>query len=671
MAIGGEKFTIKLKAVSKLDFSKRIVRASAVIEEFERCYIDLEVENSRPNTCSNSVSIKQVFNTLSNGLIGNERNGECLGNVVLNQMVSSGSGATGGEGEGGERVIEIGERVEVEEEEEDYMKGGRQARGGNRTGKHNLIKFKWTTQKPIQFYRRRNKKKKVALKYNEVREDTNEDEVLKRWESSFRVGACSRCEGDESFAEGSLSRGENLELSDLDFNKRLEEEMGSESDESLEENVKLVEERSKATSDDESWIVPLFNGGEVGSTSGLSRGGRGEQIMNKKGKLWLLQGGGVGCQGASISYKFGNEYGPIFTICRGGSKAGNVGNKLKMSVFYDEEITKGYKTSSALTIREGLWANDGGSSEKSQEGEGEGVVVVVKERENAMKRGMQYMELKQLLLLSYCQAITFYLLLKSEGQPVRDHPVIARLVEIKNLLDKMKKLDENLPSDLEEILDKKHGEMEAKFPSEDTGLESLSKDKRSMVSAEKQVPDEALELVNVDSLKDNENKVAKRKHPSDQVALQSVEMLKVRAALEEKLKQKGVFNSVAPKRNGARKNLQTMNGKLETLDDFDDDAVDINAYRVSSNGNPSLSNSTKLSQLVTKAKKAKMEKNRGLTRSRKKLTKNPRKKYRGKHEKMKVRRKGQVRDIKKPSGPYGGETSGINAGISRSIRFKS
>ncbi|KAM7508507.1 hypothetical protein LguiA_018960 [Lonicera macranthoides] len=408
----------------------------------------------------------------------------------------------------------------------------------------------------------------------------------------------------------------------------------------------------------------------------------------------------------------------------------------------------------------------------------------VKERENAMKRGMQYMELKQLLLLSYCQAITFYLLLKSEGQPVRDHPVIARLVEIKNLLDKMKKLDENLPSDLEEILDKKHGEMEAKFPSEDTGLESLSKDKRSVVSAEKQVPDEALELVNVDSLKDNENKMAKRKRPSDQVALQSVEMLKVRAALEEKLKQKGVFNSVAPKRNGARKNLQTMNGKLETLDDFDDDAVDINAYRVSSNGNPSLSNSTKLSQLVTKAKKAKvisgdddlpkrddigerrrrhelrvlagagiksddddepnnnrledddeinaademeddggeaesesdlefykqvekqhaaklatkdekysrtptalslpdtlidgkrhinyeMEKNRGLTRSRKKLTKNPRKKYRGKHEKMKVRRKGQVRDIKKPSGPYGGETSGINAGISRSIRFKS
>lgn len=63
--------------------------------------------------------------------------------------------------------------------------------------------------------------------------------------------------------------------------------------------------------------------------------------------------------------------------------------------------------------------------------------VKVRGQESEKKGGMHYMEVKQLLLQSFCQAITFYLLLKSEGLPVRDHPVVARLVEIKSLLDKV------------------------------------------------------------------------------------------------------------------------------------------------------------------------------------------------------------------------------------------
>lgn len=65
----------------------------------------------------------------------------------------------------------------------------------------------------------------------------------------------------------------------------------------------------------------------------------------------------------------------------------------------------------------------------------------MEERKTIPDGGMHYLEVKKVLLLTYCQAISFYLLLKSEGHPVRDHPVIARLVEIKNLLDKVILID--------------------------------------------------------------------------------------------------------------------------------------------------------------------------------------------------------------------------------------
>ncbi|KAF2565874.1 hypothetical protein F2Q68_00028359 [Brassica cretica] len=62
--------------------------------------------------------------------------------------------------------------------------------------------------------------------------------------------------------------------------------------------------------------------------------------------------------------------------------------------------------------------------------------------------------------------------------------------------------------------------------------------------------------------------------------------------------------------------------------------------------------------------------NRGLTRHRNKDKKNPRKNYRDKYMDKVKRRGGQVREIRKPSGSYGGEVSGINPNISHRIRIK-
>jgi U3 small nucleolar RNA-associated protein 3 len=54
------------------------------------------------------------------------------------------------------------------------------------------------------------------------------------------------------------------------------------------------------------------------------------------------------------------------------------------------------------------------------------LVSEVRDGKLATSEGLSYLEAKHLLLLQYALHIVFYLLLKAEGRPVKDHPVIAR-----------------------------------------------------------------------------------------------------------------------------------------------------------------------------------------------------------------------------------------------------
>ncbi|KTG40665.1 hypothetical protein cypCar_00000197 [Cyprinus carpio] len=62
--------------------------------------------------------------------------------------------------------------------------------------------------------------------------------------------------------------------------------------------------------------------------------------------------------------------------------------------------------------------------------------------------------------------------------------------------------------------------------------------------------------------------------------------------------------------------------------------------------------------------------NKGLTPKRKKIDRNPRVKHREKFRRAQVRRKGQVREVRREETRYSGEWSGIRAGVKRSVKLK-
>ncbi|CAJ1343494.1 unnamed protein product [Effrenium voratum] len=63
-----------------------------------------------------------------------------------------------------------------------------------------------------------------------------------------------------------------------------------------------------------------------------------------------------------------------------------------------------------------------------------------------------YVEMKVQLLLSYLIALTYYLLLKIKGAPVRSHPVVPRLLWIRTLLEKLKPVDQRLQYQMNKLL---------------------------------------------------------------------------------------------------------------------------------------------------------------------------------------------------------------------------
>ncbi|NXL60529.1 SAS10 protein, partial [Chordeiles acutipennis] len=233
-------------------------------------------------------------------------------------------------------------------------------------------------------------------------------------------------------------------------------------------------------------------------------------------------------------------------------------------------------------------------------------------------KGSRYLQTKYHLYLNYCANISFYLLLKSKRMSVHSHPVIERLVAYRNIINDLAVIDQKLSSQVRVLLKNYYDKKEDKVQKEKKFAVFLPLD------VKKNKPKRAPVLGNGQ---------ATAEEPSDESDLDEEAALKYYKKMEEKLKLK-------------RKRTE------------DQDALEEAAMLEGEDPNKKRG--------VT----YQMIKNRGLTPKRRKIDRNPRVKHREKFRRAKIRRKGQVREVRRELQRYAGEPSGIRAGVKKSRKLQ-
>ncbi|XP_059185545.1 something about silencing protein 10 [Centropristis striata] len=235
------------------------------------------------------------------------------------------------------------------------------------------------------------------------------------------------------------------------------------------------------------------------------------------------------------------------------------------------------------------------------------LVQMVKDGKIPPGKGADYLKTKQQLYLNYCTNISFYLVLKAKRVPAHNHPVIERLLTYRNIINELGPVDARLAPQFRKLLS---GEESTSRPAEG---------KKTRVSSKKE--------------KDSGEVVPEVEEDSDSELDEEAALRFYRAAEQRsKLKRKGQNEPEA-----------------EELEENEDEEEDPEAKRG-----------------IT----YQMAKNKGLTPKRKKIDRNPRVKHREKFRRAKIRRKGQVREVRREETRYSGEMSGIRAGVKKSVKLK-
>ncbi|XP_043531611.1 something about silencing protein 10 [Chiloscyllium plagiosum] len=242
---------------------------------------------------------------------------------------------------------------------------------------------------------------------------------------------------------------------------------------------------------------------------------------------------------------------------------------------------------------------------------------MVKSRKIRAGKGAHYVQTKYHLYLNYCTNISFYLVLKAKRIPVHNHPVIERLLTYRNLINDLVGLDEKLSSEIQQLLSQDSLEITKNVQLSSEGRKvpiQLSKQPKAGQRMEEKVSDDK---VSGDSKSDTDEEAAFQYYKE----------------MEERLAEKRKRTQYHSNEDSAVvKEVLGPEGKRKIT------------YQIA--------------------------KNKGLTPKRKKIDRNPRVKHREKFRRAKIRRKGQVREVRTEVHRYGGELSGIRIGVKKSTKFQ-
>jgi len=194
-----------------------------------------------------------------------------------------------------------------------------------------------------------------------------------------------------------------------------------------------------------------------------------------------------------------------------------------------------------------------------------------------------FIRTKYEIILNYCTNISFCLMLKIKELPIKSHPVVKRLEQYRQLLDKLHSEQGDLMEQVTEIL---------KVVKEDRPLYNISDDSR--VQSSKKTPRLASLMKRLDK---------KKTMQEEQLLSDNIDE---ETSMDEDL------------------DIEEKYGK-SIINEKDDTILNI-------------INEEKTKRSIT----YQMAKNRGLTPYRKKELRNPRVKHRNKYRKAKIRRKGAV-----------------------------